>query len=199
MQDNNCYKAILPLFFVRVRENSKYEIEARLGEMGDYVKMGYLQGCLRNNLDFDTRKFVLIKLSGLYEARRMFLDAGKMMSSGAEINTTSQGKINDFIKSMELFIKAGSYDEAEISAKKASSFSNDIQKSEIRKSLVEFYKTQARLLEQKNKRQGALKIYEKLFEMSDNELERGRVREKLLELYEGLGRMRDFFRLKGAQ
>jgi len=181
---------------MRVKEKTKGEIEMRLGEMGDYVKMGYLQGCLRNNLDFDTRKFVLVKLAGLYEVRRMFLDAGKMMRAGAEINTTFQGKINDFVKSMELFVRGGAYDEAEVSSRRALSFANDRQKGEVKKSLLEFYKTQARLMEQKNKRQGALKIYEKLFEMSDEGVERDKIKEKLLELYEGLGKMRDYFRLQ---
>ncbi|MFH1425664.1 MAG: hypothetical protein ABIG28_02980 [archaeon] len=181
---------------MQVKEKTKSEIEMRLGGMGDYVKMGYLQGCLRNNLDFDTRKFVLIRLSGLYEVRKMFLDAGKMMRAGAEINTTLQGKINDFVKSMELFVKGGSYDEAEVSSRRALSFANETQKMEIKKSLLEFYKTQARLMEQRNKRQGALKIYEKLFDMSEDGVERDKIKEKLLELYEGLGRMRDFFGLK---
>jgi len=67
---------------------NRKEIEEKLQNVGDYVKMDFLQNCLRQQLDFDTRKFVLIKLAGAYELRRMFLAAAKLMKDAADINTT---------------------------------------------------------------------------------------------------------------
>jgi hypothetical protein len=93
--------------------------------------MDYLESCLKNRLDFDTKKFVLIKLAGIYEVRKMFLDAGRAMRLAADINTTTQGKITDYLKSAELFIKSGSFDEADVSVMRAINDATDSQKETV--------------------------------------------------------------------
>ena len=40
--------------------------------MGEYVQIEYLERCLGKQLDFETKKFVLLKLSGIYENKSMF-------------------------------------------------------------------------------------------------------------------------------
>lgn len=174
---------------MRVKELTRKEIEARFNEMGDYVKMDYLSSCLKNPIDFDTKKFVLVKLAGLYEARKMFADAGKTMKSAAEINTEIQTKIADFVKAAELYIKGGNFDLADVCVKKAISFANEKQKREVKESIKEFYKTQARFYLNNEKRNQALLAYEKLFSSELDEKERGEIVDKLLELYERLGKM----------
>ena len=174
---------------MKVEEKTKEEIERRFSDMGDYVKMDYLSSCLKTNIDFDTRKFVLIKLCGLYELRGMFSNAGKMMSSAADINTTFQSKINDFVKAAELFIRGGNYDDAERAMKKAIASANDKQKVEIKNSVKEFYKTRARSCLQNDKRKQAMEIYQRLliFELGDDE--KVEIKNKLKDLYECLGRV----------
>ena len=66
---------------MQVKENGKQEIEEKFLEMSEYLRMNYLENCLKSGLDFETRKFVLVKLCGLYESKKMFVDAGKMMLS----------------------------------------------------------------------------------------------------------------------
>ena len=92
-----------------IDEKSKSQIEERLASMGDYVKMSYLQRALKSGLSLDTRKFVLFRLAGIYEARRMYNQAARMVKSAAEINTTFKEKIKDYIRSVELYIKAGNH------------------------------------------------------------------------------------------
>ena len=58
-----------------VRELTKHEIEQKFSQMGDYVGIDYLSSCLTKHLDFDTKKFVLVKLCGLCEAKRMFSES----------------------------------------------------------------------------------------------------------------------------
>ena len=82
-----------------VREKNRHEIEARLSTMGDYVKMEYLNDCLKKITDFETRRFVMIRLADIYEAKKMFLEAGKLFRKIAEINTSTSNKISDFTKS----------------------------------------------------------------------------------------------------
>src|SRR3989344_1894106 len=98
---------------------TKKIVEEKLKTMGDYVKMDYLSGCLKNSLDFETRKFVLTTLSRIYESRAMYSEAGKLIKASADINTTFDSKIGDFMKAVELFVKAGNYDEADNTFNKA--------------------------------------------------------------------------------
>ena len=78
--------------------NNRREIEDKLKTLGDYVKIDYLTRCLRENPDFDTRKFILTNLSKLYEIKGMYAEAARNMLAGADINTTYDAKISDFMK-----------------------------------------------------------------------------------------------------
>jgi len=42
---------------------TRRDIEAKLSSVGDYVKMDFLQQCLKKNIDFDTKRFVMVKLA----------------------------------------------------------------------------------------------------------------------------------------
>jgi len=181
---------------MRVIEKTKQEIEVRLEGMGDYLRMNYLSSCLKNHLDFETRKFVLVRLSGIYEVRRMYLDSGKMMLAAADINTTFQTKIIDFIKTAELFIRGDYFELAETSMKKAIAIANENQKKEIRNSVKEFYKTHAKLCLAKDKRKKAMDAYEKILTLDLDSEERADAEKNLLMLYDKLGKIREYYNLK---
>ncbi len=181
---------------MRVKETTKKEIEKRFLEMNDYMRLDYLSSCLKNQLDFDTRKFVLVKLSGLLEAKGMYLDAGRMMKSAAEINTSKQRKISDFVKAAELFIRAGDYDKADVCMKKALSLADKKTALEVESTVREFYKTQAKVCISRHKRKQAIGVYEKLLTLNPSETEKEDVQKKLLELYEGVGDLNKYRNLK---
>lgn len=175
---------------------SRKEIDVKLAKSGDYVKMDYLQSCLKKQLDFDTKRFVMIKLAEVYEIRKMYFEAGKLIKNVADINTTFEGKMNDFVKSMELFIRAGNYEEAEISFKKAIASAGDKQKIAIKIKMKELYKAQAKEFMAKDKRSHALSTYEKIWGLDLNPLERKEVHSALLSLYEKLGKVREYSNLQ---
>jgi tetratricopeptide (TPR) repeat protein len=179
-----------------IKESGRKEIEAKLATMGDYVKIDYLARCLQQNLDFDTRKFVLLTLSKLYESRNMYAEAAKLMRGAADINTTFQGKIGDFLKSAELYSRAGVFDEADISIQKALASANTSQRPLIKKQQKEYYMTQAKLLMQKDKRTNAMKAYEKILALELSPQEKTEVQNILMGLYEKLGKVREFYNLK---
>jgi|SRR3989344_6318310 len=181
---------------MQVRENSKREIEERLKTMGDYVKMDYLSSCLKSNLDFEARKFVLNTLAVIYESRGMHSEAGRMARNSADINVTFEGKIKDFIKSMELFIKAGIFDEADNVFNKALVLANHNQKIEIKAKRKEIYFGQAQEFLKKDKRKHALDTYEKILTLELNDMEKKWAQNALLDLYEKLGRVKEYYALK---
>ncbi|MAG38084.1 hypothetical protein CMI45_01715 [Candidatus Pacearchaeota archaeon] len=178
-------------------EKSMLEISEKLKGMGDYVKISYLRDCLNNNLNFETRKFVLVRLAGIYEERSMFGDAAKLYRFASEINTSTESRINDFVKSTELFIRAGMFDEADASYRKALSLAKEIEKNKIVESVKGFYKTQGKLHEANDKRRNAMIIYEKLKSSFDLDMEEKKfVRERLLFLYDKLGKIKEYLALK---
>lgn len=183
---------------MQVKETNRKEIETRLSSMGDYVKIDYLSSCLKNDIDFDTRKFVLLKLAILYEGRGMFAEAGKLMNSAAEINTTFQNKITDYLKSAELFIKAGQFDDAETTFSKALACGNERQKFDIKAKRKELYKSQGKVYLNKDKRNHAMQAYERMLTFDLNAEEKREVQSTLLHLYEKLGKIREYYSLKNS-
>tara|TARA_Y100000310_G_C20660824_1_gene804662 strand:+ start:1683 stop:2240 length:558 start_codon:yes stop_codon:yes gene_type:complete len=175
---------------------SRREIEEKIKGMGDYVRIDYLSRCLDRGLDLDTRKFVLVRLAGLYEARKMFSEAAKLLKAAATINTTIKAQIQDFLKSGELFIKGGIFEDADASFSKALALANTREKSEIKYFSKEAYKTQAKNYLNVDKRSNAVKTYEKLLRMDLDVGEREEVKKMLLELYSKLGKIREFYALE---
>ena len=178
---------------------TRREVEAKLATIGDYVKMDYLQKCLSKSLDFDTRKFCLNRLSSVYEERKMFLESGKLMKASAEINASFDAKVNDYMKSTELFIKAGDFDEADASFSKALGSATEMQKRVLRIKKKDMIKTQAEDYIKRDKRASALKSYEKLLDMPElSSDEKGKIQSNLLDLYQKLGKIREFGNLRKA-
>ena len=176
---------------------SRKEVEAKLLSVGDYVKMDYLQQCLKKQLDFDTKRFVMLKLSQVYESRLMFLEAGKLIRNVADINTTFEGKYNDFAKSMELFIKSNEFDEAELSFKKALACGNEKQKAALKSKIKEVYKLRAKELMGKDKRKNAMDTYERLLMLPFIDAnERKEAQNNLMFLYQRLGKIKEYSNLQ---
>ena len=181
---------------MRVLEKTRREIEEKFVKMGDYVKIDYLSSCLKNNIDYDTRKFVLVRLSGLYENKKMFLEAGKMMKYAAEINTTYKGKIEDFMKASELFVKGGFFDEADGALKGAIANATENQKADLNAKIKEVYKEELKFCLKNDKRIHSVRICQKLLSLNLGESERKESMETLLSLYDKLGKVREYYMLK---
>lgn len=172
---------------MRIKETTRKEIEQKFMDMNDYLKMEYLKSCLKNELDFDTKKFVLVKLAGLYETKGMLLEAGKMMRSAGDINTSITSKIADFTKAVELFVRGGDFDSADAMKKKAVAISPLNLQPEIEKKIKEFYRIQAKIYVEANKRKQAAVFYEKLLTLDLSFMEKREIQEELLKIYERLG------------
>lgn len=181
---------------MEIKERSKQEIEARLGTMGDYVKIDYLQRALNAHLDFDTRKFVLIRLAQMYEDKGMMMEAAKLMKSAAEINTTFKTKIQDYMKTVDLYIRAGSFQDADLMFAQALALGNDREKLDLKGAYKKYYTDLAQFYMQRDKRQFAKKAYEKLLTLDLTPVEKKTVQDNLLQLYQKLGNIRDFYRLR---
>lgn len=181
---------------MKVEERTRGEVEAKLNFMSDFLKMEYLESCLKQHQDFDVKRLCNNKLAELYEGRNMFSEAAKNMSSVAEIAATFREKMNAYMKEVELWIKAARYDIADDAFRKALACGNTQEKEEMKKAVIELYKKQAAVYENTNRNSNALKIWQKVLEMV-SEPEKIIIREKLLGLYKRLGKIREYSILSG--
>ena len=179
-----------------ITETTKQAIEQKLATMGEYVKMSYLQRALRSGLDFETKRFALLKLAEIYTTKSMFAEAARAMKSAAEINTTYRDKIRDYMKAVDAFIKSGDYQEADILLSQALALGNDKEKKEIKDAQKKYYMAQASAYMAIDKRTQAKRIYEKIVTLELTSDERKNVQQNLLGLYEKLGNVREYMNLK---
>ncbi len=177
-------------------ELSKSDIEEKLYGKGEFVQIDYLNKLLRERLHRDTKKFVYLKLIEIYERLKMFNDVAKMYEGLADISIAFSEKIKYFVKATEHYIKAGYFNQADYAVRKAMGEANATERGEIQFAVKDFYKRQAEIYEKELKRNSAAKIYEKLLEMNITDSERKEIKNRLMELYEKLGRLKEFYTLK---
>jgi hypothetical protein len=80
--------------------------------------------------------------------------------------------------------------------KKAMSQANSIEKNEIYFTIKDFYKKEAESYERDLKRVHAARFYEKLLEMRISDSERKEIQEKLMDIYDKLGKTKEYLILK---
>ena len=180
---------------MQVLERKREEIEAKVNTMSDFVKMEYLESCLKTNPDINVCKYCYKKLSELYEKKIMYSEAAKYMAKSREVCVDTKEKIAAIIKEAELLIKAGFYDPAIYLYKKAMSFADTTGKFEIKRNMISFYKQEAATLEKSNRGTAALRIYEKIINYVVD-AEKDEIKKKMLKLYQNLGRVSEYLKLK---
>lgn len=179
-----------------VKEKSKAEVEAKAGSMSDFLKMEYLEECLKGNFSFDIKRFCNLNLAKIYEGRNMFSEAAKKMDAVGEISVTFREKKEAYMKAVELFIKGEYYDKADFALRKALDSCSLNEKKEIKTAVAKLLKEQAGVYEKENKRGKAVKAYGHLYRISEEE--KAEIKQKLLDLYSKLGMMREFNMLRGS-
>ena len=179
-----------------IAERNRAEIDAKLKTMGEYVKMSYLQRAVKSQLDYDTRKFVLLELSRIYEQKGMYLDAAKTIRAAAEITTTFREKIGQFMKAVEFNIRGNGFAEAERIFAQALALGNDREKWEMKQLYKQFHFAQAQVYLKNDRRNNAKEMYQKILALDLNADERTQVQNVLLDLYYKLGNVREYHALK---
>lgn len=170
------------------KDMSKSEIEKELNGKGDFVQIDYLTKFIDKKPPINMKKFALMKLIEIYENKKMFNDAARMYEQLAINALTFTERIEHFIKEAEYYIKSGYLEKADSAMRRAMEMSTIVKKAEIYRQMKDFYIKQAEICEREAKRNNAAKIYEKLLIMRISEGERDKIKQKLLSLYESLGK-----------
>jgi len=174
----------------------KSEIEEQLAGKGNFVQIDYLTRFLEGPLTMDMKKFVFLKLAELYEKISMLKEAAKNYDNAAIVSIAFSEKINHYMKEAELYIRADDFEKCDNAMKKAMAQANSTEKDEIYLTVKDFYKQQAETYEKNLKRASSARVYEKLLEMRISDLERKEIKEKLLDIYDKLGKRKEHLVLK---
>lgn len=179
------------------KEMSTTEIEEFLKNKNDFVKIDYLTRFLQEKLMSVTRKFVFLKLGEIYERSSMFTDSGRAFETAGELASEPE-KRRLLVKAAQIFARAGDFTRAEGLIRSAVSKASDFDKREIYRGIKEFYLYSAETYEKSRKLGDAIKIYERLLMMEISDSEKKQIKNKLMELYQRLGKIKEYMMLKNS-
>ena len=177
---------------VMVQPKSREEIESHLRGKGDFVQIDYLDRSLRYSLGVDLKKFVMVRLAGLYEKVNMVTEAAKYYSNVAELSTTFSEKRELFMKEFECYVRANIFARSDIALKKAMNEGNVRETKELKERVKGVYLRVAQEHDSKNRKGQALHFYERVLQEGLSEGERQQVKMRLLALYRDLGKIREY-------
>jgi tetratricopeptide (TPR) repeat protein len=170
---------------------SRSEIERELNGKGDFVQIDYLNRFIAQKPPLHEKKFAFMKLIEIYTSKKMFNDVAKIYSNLVILALSPQERIDCLIKETKAHIQAGRFDEADSVMRRAMDEVPIVRKADIYEDIKKFYKQEAEMYEKEAKRNHSAKIYEKLLSMKISESERNEIKQKLLNLYDQLGKFRE--------
>lgn len=175
----------------------KKDVEEFLEGKGEFMKIDHLDRYLKLMPPIEMRKFAYLKLAEIYGKRNMLEDVAQAYRNAAINSTIFREKIEYFVEEAKAHIKKLDFAEADKAIKRALSEATVEQRKKIVDDLKIFYRTIAEELEKDLKRNQASKIYEKILKMNISDEEKEEIKEKLKELYEKLGKVREMKMLEG--
>jgi hypothetical protein len=186
---------VLSYIGMQVFEKTRDEVCKRAEKMSDFLRMEYLESCLKVLADIDIRRYCLQELSRLYERNHMYPDAIKYIINFQAVCISRREKINAYLKEIELLINGGYYERVEYAYKRIIENLNDKEVYEIEKRIVDFYKEEIKRLEKMNRYAPLLKAYEMLMKLLIGE-EKIEAKKRILVLYKKLGKVRESLELE---
>ncbi len=174
------------------KDMSKSEIDRELEGKGEYIQIDLLTRFIEDKPPILMKRHVHTRLAKIYQDKKMFKDAARNYESLAILSVAFTDKVKYFLIASEFYIKDGAFDLADYSMKKAMAEANSFERGEIYYSIKQYYKNQGLEHESKNKWNKASVIYEKLLSMKITHQEEAEIRKKLLDLYEKLGKFKEY-------
>ncbi len=175
---------------------TKADIEEELKGKEDFVKMDKLRRFLNNADNLEIKKYILLSLASINESKGMYNDAIKNVDVAIDLSLTFRDKKELAMKETELWIKARQFDMADKGLLKAQSFGNSQERMEAELVYKDQYRAHAKNAENLGKHRLAIEFYEKLFQLKQPSEKKIEVKERLIDLYNRMGRIRDAERLK---
>lgn len=180
---------------MHVQEKTLREVQEKAGKMSDFLRMEYLESAAMALHDIEVHRYCYLELSRLYEGRKMYSDAIKYIFKYQESLVSQFDKNKAMFKEIELLLRAGQYERADMLVKKLMEHIVDSDKFELIKRVIEIYKQEAIKFEKENRISIVARIYERLLNyLSD--AEKNEYKRKLAFAYKKIGRVRESIELE---
>lgn len=175
---------------MQVLERTKREIETKAASMSDFLRMEYLESCIRKFTDVEILRYCYQELSRLYEGRSMFTESLKYIAKYKELCVLQKERQLAILKEMDILVKAGYYDRADLAFKDAIREVTDRERFEVKRKIVDLLKAEAKKFEMSSKNSGLIKVYEHLVNYL-TDAEKIEIKRKMIESYKKLGKVRE--------
>ncbi|MFA6974189.1 MAG: hypothetical protein WC238_05660 [Parcubacteria group bacterium] len=177
---------------------SMQEIETILKNKNDFVKIDLLTRFIdEERPEGEIKKVCYMMLGEIYERSLMFNDSAKCYDRAGELSPWKEKK-NLHIKAAQLYIRGGDFQKAEGLIKNAVSESSTFERKEMLTGFKKYCIFVAESLERTRKLGDAIKVYEKTLLMELSDEEKRIVRERLMNLYQKLGKVREYLDMKSS-
>ena len=173
------------------KDMHKSDIEKFLEGKGDFVKIDYLTRYIKIMPPIEMRKFAYLKLAEIYIGKEMYVDAAMAFKNAAVNSVSFKEKQESFLDEARAYISAGKFDDADKALRRGMDEGNAREKEVLYKDILENYKKEAEKLEKLGKHGSLVKLYEKMLRLKFSDAEHADIKEKLLKLYDKLGKIKE--------
>ncbi len=174
------------------KDMSKGEIDRALDGKGEYIQIDLLTKFIEDKPLILMKRYAYTRLAKIYQDKKMFKDAARNYEHLGINSVAFSDKTKYFLIAAEFYIKDGAFNEADSAMKRAMQEANSFERGEIYHSIKQYYKNQGTEYESQNKLNKSSVIYEKLLKMKITHQEEAEIRKKLLDLYEKLGKFKEY-------
>lgn len=172
---------------------SRGEVEQALSGVGDFVQIDRLLRFLKEpEVNSEMKKFIYTKLATIYEKKGMFFDASKAYENAAIHSLNDSEKSTYYLKQCEELIRGGFFENVDKALQSVYTNKNPYERAQIYSKIKELYQKQAEFYEGQLKRSNAVRVYEKMLELRLEEKEKTEIKNKLVDLYEKLGKKKEY-------
>ena len=182
------------------KENiTEEDIRAKLKTLSSMLQQEYLENLLkRMNLNPDIKLMISREVVELYVRRGLWSNAAKIMESAAISFHNPNTKRDIYKQAGILYVRACDFLTADDCFKRAIENALDREKPFLKKEIETIYLTEAQNFENIGKRQKTVDIYERIKRTNPDESVKRKINEKLVVLYEKLGKIREHIDLRDS-
>ena len=175
------------------------DVRTRLKTLSPMLQQEYLENLLRRmNLTPELKLMISREIVELYVRRGLWSNAAKIMESAAISFHNPNTKRDIYKQAGILYARACDFLTADDCFKRAVEQAMDKEKPFLKKEIETIYLTEANNFENIGKRQKAVDIYERIKRTNPEESVKRKINEKLVVLYEKLGKIREHLDLRDS-
>lgn len=173
------------------------DIMQKVRGLSSMLQQEYLENLLqRLTLDSRLKIYSSRKLADLYARQGMYASAARVITQAAMISSTFAVKKDLSMEAGMMAIKSGDYLLADDSFRRAAEEAPQHEKAKIQKEAQDLFLFEAEQLEQRGRVARAIQLYERLIRSDMHESIIRKIKEKLVILYENVGKIDDSMNMK---